>query len=408
MWQYFTRKATTNATQERSQNLPASWYRSDALYELERRAIFSKSWVLLTHIIRFPKAGDYQLFTIAGYSFFLIKDRNGNVGGFHNICRHRAYPVIEQQCGTASILSCKYHGWSYGLDGKLAKAPRFNEAELDKSSHGLLPVNVHIDKAGFVWANLQAGKPDESWEEANQGVDQTSMFQQFEFSKEFKFDHSWDMDVKANWKSLIDNYNECYHCATSHPLIAGVSDLNKYRVEPLGNRMQHFIFNKASSDAQFRRGIVFLYPTTSVTSTDHFFYIQRMFPVTATSSRIEIEVYRHKNASNQEFQDICAFYNQVLNEDKELCEAAQKNLNAGIFVNGQLHPDKEGGPLHFQSRVREVVMGHREEENRHGGAEIWPAVPKVFLRSQGKIAEEESFCAKLDAECDTLRRDLVW
>lgn len=90
---------------------------------------------------------------------------------------------------------------------------------------------------------------------------------QFKFEEEFKLDHCWSMNVSANWKSLIDNYNECYHCATSHPLIAGVSDLNKYRVEPTGSQMRHYIFNKESSDAQFRRAITFCYPTTSVTCT---------------------------------------------------------------------------------------------------------------------------------------------
>lgn len=75
------------------------------------------------------------------------------------------------------------------------------------------------------------------------------------------------MDVKGNWKGLIDNYNECYHCATTHPLIAGVSDLPKYRVEPKGSRMEHHIYNKVQTDAQFQRGITFFFPTTSVTAT---------------------------------------------------------------------------------------------------------------------------------------------
>jgi phenylpropionate dioxygenase-like ring-hydroxylating dioxygenase large terminal subunit len=206
---------------------------------------------------------------------------------------------------------------------------------------------------------------------------------QFNFREEFKLDHCWEMDCKSNWKSLIDNYNECYHCATSHPLvsldlrslnsfvqdvaftdrsqqIAGVSDLNKYRVEPSGSQMRHYIFNKASSDGQFRRAITFCYPTTSVTVTyvchslrqattiitntlysDNFFYIQRMVPTSPTTSKIENEVYRHKNAPNKEFEAICDFYRQVLEEDKDLCEGAQRNMDANVFTSGQLHPDKE-------------------------------------------------------------------
>lgn len=224
--------------------------------------------MLLTHSIRLSSVGAYQLFEVAGFSFFLIRDRQGKINGFHNVCRHRAFPVLQDRSGTASILSCKYHGWSYGLNGNLAKAPRFESVEeFDKSEQSLLPVNMHVDSSGFVWANLQAGSPDISWEQNNEHVDEEPMLQQFDFSKEFVFDHYWEMDCKANWKSLIDNYNECYHCATAHPLIAGVSDLNKYRVEPSGSQMRHFIFNKAATDGQFRRAITFFYPTTSVTCT---------------------------------------------------------------------------------------------------------------------------------------------
>lgn len=71
------------------------------------------------------------------------------------------------------------------------------------------------------------------------------------------------------------------------------------------------------------------------------FYIQRMIPVTATTSRIENEVYRNKNATDEQFTNLCNFYRQVLEEDKQLCDGAQKNLNSGIYTNGELHPDKE-------------------------------------------------------------------
>ncbi|KAG9559592.1 Rieske 2Fe-2S family protein, partial [Aureobasidium melanogenum] len=367
------------AKSEPQRNLPASWYRSDALYELERRAIFQRSWIILTHSLRFAKAGDYMSFTVSGISFFLIQDREGNINGFHNVCRHRAYPVVQSQCGTASILSCRYHGWSYSAKGHLTKAPRFDTVEgFEKSDHGLLPIHVHVDKAGFVWVNLQAGEPDIKWDDKFKGIDESPRMKMFDFAQEFKFDHYWEMDVKANWKSLIDNYNECYHCATSHPLIAGVSDLTKYRVDPTNGYMEHNIFNKSQTDGQFRRNITFFFPTTSVTVTDNFFYIQRMFPITATTSKIEYEVFRHTSAADEEFKAINDFYVQVLNEDKELCEAAQRNLSAGLF-----------GPLHFQNDVRDMVMEHRKREEEQGGKEIWPAVPK--LSSSAKQKEEEDF-----------------
>ena len=93
--------------------LPAIWYRSPALYELERRAIFSKQWLLTTHKNRLRKTGDYLRYEVAGLPFFLIKGRDGTIRGFHNVCRHRAFPVIRpkaEDTGTKNILACYYHG----------------------------------------------------------------------------------------------------------------------------------------------------------------------------------------------------------------------------------------------------------------------------------------------------------
>lgn len=79
------------------------------------------------------------------------------------------------------------------------------------------------------------------------------------------------------------------------------------------------------------------------------FYIQRMLPVTATTSRIENEVYRHKNSTDEEFAKINEFYHQVLDEDKNLCEGTQRNINAGIFINGEWHPEKEKVNTHCKA-----------------------------------------------------------
>jgi len=138
--------------------LPASWYTSQEMYELERRAIFSKKWLLTTHQVRLSQPGDWLKFEAAGYEFILSRGRKDDkIHGFHNVCRHRAYPLVEGRQGTTKIFSCRYHGWSYGLDGKLAKAPKYDELEgFDKSQNSLFPIHVKVDAKGFVWVNLDA------------------------------------------------------------------------------------------------------------------------------------------------------------------------------------------------------------------------------------------------------------
>lgn len=150
-----------------------------------------------------------------------------------------------------------------------------------------------------------------------------------------------------------------------------------------------------------------------------------MIPLSATTSKIENEVYRHRDATNEEFDNINAFYRQVLEEDKELCVGVQTNLSTGVFINGELHPSKEKvyrqhllvnlrlttptqGPIHFQQSLRDMVMEHRQKEEAQGGREIWPALPAVTGDMKtDRLAEEERFCSQLEASCMS-RPELAW
>lgn len=109
--------------------LPASWWFSKDIYELEKRAIFMKSWLYTAHSSTFKKTGDYFAYNVCGIQFFLIKNKKGEIRAFHNICRHRAYPVVRKQKGSSIVLGCQYHGWSYNTDGDLTKAPQFDNIE---------------------------------------------------------------------------------------------------------------------------------------------------------------------------------------------------------------------------------------------------------------------------------------
>ncbi|GKT51084.1 carnitine monooxygenase oxygenase subunit [Colletotrichum spaethianum] len=257
-----------SSSEEQRRALPASWYRSEAMYELERRAIFSRQWLLLTHNLRFTKAGDYVSFNLAGFPFFVVKDRDGEFNAFHNICRHRAYPIIEQDSGTARIFSCKYHGWSYSLKGSLAKAPRFDTVPtFDKSQNGLLPIHTHVDNLGFIWVNLEASeKPSIPWH-ADLAIDAQPRYAVFNLMRDYHFDHTWTMDGDYNWKTLADNYNECYHCPTGHPGVNAVADLSQYYVETVGGQIRHFNTNKDEEDRTMAVISTYLFPNSSITVT---------------------------------------------------------------------------------------------------------------------------------------------
>lgn len=195
--------------------LPAQWYTYREMYELERRAIFSKKWLLTTHKLRLPESGDWLRYDVAGFDLVVCKDRTGSINAFHNVCRHRAFPIVTKETGHNSVFSCKYHGWSYGLNGKLAKAPQYQDLEgFDRSQNNLLPVHVHIDANGFIWVNLDGKeKPEFAWETDFDIVEQQEKFESYNF-EDYIFDQTWEMEGEYNWKILADNHNEGYHCTT--------------------------------------------------------------------------------------------------------------------------------------------------------------------------------------------------
>ncbi|KPM34088.1 hypothetical protein AK830_g12487 [Neonectria ditissima] len=385
--------------------LPASWYTSQEMYELERRAIFSKKWLLTTHKLRLENSGDWLRYDVADFQFILCRDRNGKINGFHNVCRHRAFPIVTEEQGHNSIFACKYHGWSYGLNGKLAKAPGYQDLDgFDKAQNGLLPIHVHIDAKGFIWVNLDGGeKPEVAWADDFAGIDQQARYEAYNF-EDYKFDHTWEMEGDYNWKILADNYNECYHCKTSHPDIPAIADLSAYRVETKGGYIQHFGNPTPEQIAQgFNVASTYFFPNASMNVTPHFFFMQRFVPSGPTKSTMRYEVYRNKNSSDADFEIIDSMYKRIMSEDKYLCANAQKNLNTGVFVNGEMHPTMEKGPLFFQKSVRDLMQAHHKREV-DANCEIWPArqsLPKAAATSENDVG----FCSAVD--CCRINKDPI-
>ncbi|KAJ5374394.1 Aromatic-ring-hydroxylating dioxygenase alpha subunit [Penicillium concentricum] len=347
--------------------LPVSWYSSQDIHELERRAIFSRKWLLTTHKLRFNKTGDWLRYEIAGYAFILVRDREGNLNAFHNICRHRAFPVVTEEGGTSGIFSCQYHGWSYGLNGKLAKAPGYQDLEgFDKSKNGLLPIHVHIDVNGFVWVNLDAGeKPEISWEDDFKGIDLQPRFEGFNF-EDYNFDHASEISGEYNWKILADNYTK---------------SLGTHAVDTKDGESTP---DEASNGLKIAS--TYSFPNAAMTVLPHSFFMQRLVPTGPTTCSVRYEVYRSKSSTNEEFEAINETYKRFMSEDKDLCVETQTNL----------HSRMEEGPVYFQSIVRDLITEHHQREE-DAGEEIWPARQRM-PKEEAVSKEDMDFCSKLTSK----------
>lgn len=414
--------------------LPASWWTSDKVFELEKRAIFNKSWLFCIHESRFKKAGDYYSFTFTGINFFIIKSKNdGKLRAFHNVCRHRAYPVVQKEKGSSTVVGCKYHGWSYNSDGQLTKAPKFDNVEgFEKSENSLFPIKTHVTPQGLVFVNFcQDPEQFMEFEEFFEGV--TEEMNEFDFT-DYEYNMSYELDGDFNWKTLMDGYQECYHCPTAHPGLNAAFRMETYKVVPKNRYCRHYAeivrnepkpekapessgwFNfggkkapapkkeeKKNVGGDFNGLWVYLYPSNGINCYSPAWYSIRVLPISATQTKLQYDIYTKKGLPEDEKVEFVDFLQLVELEDFQLCQLTQKNLNQGIYSSGFLHPQKERGVLHYQGLVRDMVKEHFALEEKRG-----TMVNPAFLggSTNANVRELEALCDKL--ECESGGKEVEW
>lgn len=190
--------------------LPGAVYRDPEIYEQEIRQIFLKAWQYVGHQSQIPAKGDYFLFEMAGESVIIVRDGEGNINAFLNVCRHRGSRICDALEGHETRLVCRYHGWAYGLDGSLRTAARAPEG-FDKSQYGLNRVQARVF-AGMIFINFD---PNPASFEAFV-KDMTAPLAPYQLQNA-KIAFKRNYPIRSNWKLAVENYCECYHCLPAHP-----------------------------------------------------------------------------------------------------------------------------------------------------------------------------------------------
>ena len=186
-------------------------YTDAEIFSLERQRIFSGRWLYLDHASRVPNAGDFIVREFLGESIILIRSHDDDVRVFYNVCRHRGSRLCAKGKGHAKVLVCPYHGWSYALDGRLRSA-RHMPAGFDPSEYGLIECAVRVCH-GLVF--IRVGTVErEDFDEMMEPFQTLFGFYGLEDAKVAGHEV---LPVSANWKLVIENNQECYHCQTGHP-----------------------------------------------------------------------------------------------------------------------------------------------------------------------------------------------
>lgn len=200
--------------------LPGRYYYDPVIYTQEQEKIFGKMWIYACRDDALPEPGSYQVVTIGGESIIVVRNKDGILQAFLNVCRHRGARLCSQESGhLKGSIQCHYHAWTYGLDGQLIGAPNvLRELVFDRAAYGLLPVSLKVWE-GLVWLNLSEDPP--SFEEqindpAVHDFAGTAPIDRYNVGK-LKVAKTISYDVHANWKLILENTLECYHCGPMHP-----------------------------------------------------------------------------------------------------------------------------------------------------------------------------------------------
>ena len=336
--------------------LPYAQYTSDSSLAREQEAIFERSWLYVTHTGALEHPGDSLTARVGKVPLVLTRDENGVLHALRNVCCHRGAEPMPDGCGNVKALQCRYHGWTYGLDGRLTGAPRSNtEPGFEKRDFAL--ARARIDTYGpFVFVNLDedAAPLREALEDIPALVDDTGV----ELDK-LRFGERREYVVEANWKIVVENYLECYHCPIAHPSFADVIDLNTYTIETFG-RTSTQIGQPKDADGVADDGVkvkygrynyvwptfmLNIYPGPGNVSTN------LIVPLGVGKTLAVYDFFYEEGADERASAEITDLVHQVMVEDIGLCESVQRGMRSETFSAGRLMLRYEHSIKHFQSLV---------------------------------------------------------
>ena len=210
--------------------LSSADYASLEVWEAERERIWWGDWVCIGRSTEIEQPGEYIVRDLAGESIFLVRNLKGEVRGFYNVCSHRGTKFLDDCEGTGQAkkaFKCPYHAWSFDLDGNLIASPNVHEDDaFDRSDYPLYGFAVD-EYAGFLFVNLTKGPVRPLLDALMEGAETITAYERYRMD-ELRLGHRIVYEVKANWKIVVENYNECLHCPQIHPELVSVIPLYRF------------------------------------------------------------------------------------------------------------------------------------------------------------------------------------
>jgi choline monooxygenase len=355
----------------RSYTLPARAYFDPAVYAHEQEAVFARSWCYAGHLGALTNPGDYTTCRVAEENILVIRGKDGVLRGFFNVCQHRAHELLRGS-GSAKVITCPYHAWTYYPDGRLRTARGSEQLpDFNKEEFCLKPVRVET-LASFVFVNLDPAAPSL---QSLSGALETEIRSYCPEIDNLVLAHRATYEVGGNWKNSVDNFLECYHCHVAHSDFCDLVDMSTYRSVchdiysshcGRSGRTANRAYSYSGDDRAQKFGSWWLWPNLSIEvfpgapNVNIFHHV----PVGPEQTMHVFEFYMRQPTPTAEQQDAIRYIDEVLQvEDIRLVESVQRGLksrgyNQGRFIVDQGRTDmSEHAVHHFHTLVARALAG---------------------------------------------------
>ncbi|MDX2850415.1 aromatic ring-hydroxylating dioxygenase subunit alpha [Actinacidiphila glaucinigra] len=356
--------------------LPGSYYTDPGIFAQEQERIFEAMWFCAARSSELGRPGAFRTVDVGRESILVTRSRDHAVRAFHNVCRHRGARLLTEEGGEVRrAFQCPYHAWTYDLDGRLVAAPNLTKMpDVGRTEYGLVPVHVR-EWLGYVWVCLAEDPP--SFEEQVVGAVVTRLGDVASLERygieDLRVGRRIVYDVRANWKLIVENFMECYHCATIHPELTEVLPefADGYAAQyyvghgaEFGADVEGFTVDGSPgldripgvSAAQDRRYYaITIRPQVFVNLVPDHVIFHRMYPVAADRTVVECDwLYLEEVvAGGRDLSRSVELFDRVNRQDFEACERCQPAMGSRIYAKGGVLVPSEHHIAGFHDWVHE-------------------------------------------------------
>ncbi len=348
--------ALTSDPLARAETIPSAWYTDPRFHAIDSELVFARTWQNVGHAAQVAAEGQHLVATVADDPVIVVRGRDGVLRAFFNVCRHRGGPLaLEDGCTRA--LQCKYHGWTYLLDGTLRGVPAMDRTELfDRADFSLVPLRVETWQ-GLVFVNLDpAAAPLEQFVAGIAERIAPLRLDELTFTREVRY------TVEANWKVYVDNYLEGYHVPYVHPELVKLYDYQNYVTETFDWYSLQYSPLTGANALYSRNGggdafYYCLFPNFMLNILPGRLQTNHVRPLGPGRCEVVFRYFHDETDSadaRRRIDEDVAYSDAVQAEDAGICAQVQRGLGSRAYDRGRFSVKYEAGVYHFQELLRDA------------------------------------------------------